>query len=376
MKAQRCWAEINLAALERNLRLIRDSLPPHVRYVSVVKADAYGHGIHPTAARLMQSGVDLFAVANVKEASEIREIATGWPILILGPLLEEENEALLEMDLIPTLSSHTELERLRSLSHKYQKVIPAHLKIDTGMGRYGIWWEDAIELINQIQQSPEIKLCGALTHFAEASDLEYTANQRGHFLTILQKTQIHRQADFWVHADNSSSLRSFDRKAIFNAVRIGLLQFGVSPPQGSILADVPVEPVLSFHARLAMIKKLPKGTSLSYGRQFTLKKDSKIGIISAGYGDAIPLPSGNRAFGLVNGQPYPLVGRITMDQTLIDLTEAPAEIQLDQTVTLIGKQAKEEILLTELARHGQTIPWELLCSITKRVPRIYTTVRE
>ena len=376
MKAQRCWAEINLAALERNLRLIRDSLPPHVRYVSVVKADAYGHGIHPTAARLMQSGVDLFAVANVKEASEIREIATGWPILILGPLLEEENEALLEMDLIPTLSSHTELERLRALSHKYQKVIPAHLKIDTGMGRYGIWWEDAIELINQIQQSPEIKLCGALTHFAEASDLEYTANQRGHFLTILQKTQIHRQADFWVHADNSSSLRSFDRKAIFNAVRIGLLQFGVSPPQGSILADVPVEPVLSFHARLAMIKRLPKGTSLSYGRQFTLKKDSRIGIISAGYGDAIPLPSGNRAFGLVNGQPYPLVGRITMDQTLIDLTEAPAEIQLDQTVTLIGKQAKEEILLTELARHGQTIPWELLCSITKRVPRIYTTVRE
>ena len=376
MKAQRCWAEINLAALERNLRLIRDSLPPHVRYVSVVKADAYGHGIHPTAARLMQSGVDLFAVANVKEASEIREIATGWPILILGPLLEEENEALLEMDLIPTLSSHTELERLRSLSHKYQKVIPAHLKIDTGMGRYGIWWEDAIELINQIQQSPEIKLCGALTHFAEASDLEYTANQRGHFLTILQKTQIHRQADFWVHADNSSSLRSFDRNAIFNAVRIGLLQFGVSPPQGSILADVPVEPVLSFHARLAMIKKLPKGTSLSYGRQFTLKKDSRIGIISAGYGDAIPLPSGNRAFGLVNGQPYPLVGRITMDQTLIDLTEAPAEIQLDQTVTLIGKQAKGEILLTELARHGQTIPWELLCSITKRVPRIYTTVRE
>ena len=376
MKAQRCWAEINLAALERNLRLIRDSLPSHVRYVSVVKADAYGHGIHPTAARLMQSGVDLFAVANVKEASEIREIATGWPILILGPLLEEENEALLEMDLIPTLSSHTELERLRVLSQKYQKVIPAHLKIDTGMGRYGIWWEDAITLINQINQSPEIKLCGALTHFAEASDLEYTAKQRKSFLKILQKTQIHRQPDFWVHADNSSSLRSFNRKAIFNAVRIGLLQFGVSPPQGSILADVPVEPVLSFHARLAMIKRLPEGTSLSYGRQFTLKRDSRIGIISAGYGDAIPLPSGNRAFGLINGQPYPLVGRITMDQTLIDLTEAPADIQLDQTVTLIGKQNKEEILLTELAKHGETIPWELLCSITKRVPRIYTTVRE
>lgn len=376
MKTQRCWAEINLAALERNLRLIRNSLPSHVRYISVVKADAYGHGIHPTAARLMQSGVDLFAVANVNEASEIREMGSGWPILILGPLLEEENEALIELDLIPTLSSKTELKRLSALSHKYQKEIPAHLKIDTGMGRYGIWWEDAIELINQIKKNPEIKLCGALTHFAQASDLDYTLKQREHFLSILDKSQIHQTSNFWVHADNSSSLRSFDSKAIFNAVRIGLLQFGVSPPQGSILADLPVEPVLSFHARLAMIKKLPKGTSLSYGRQFTLKRDSRIGIISAGYGDAIPLPSGNRANGLINGQPYPLVGRITMDQTLIDLTDAPVDIELDQTVTLIGRQAREEILLTELANHAQTIPWELLCSITKRVPRIYTTKRQ
>lgn len=376
MMVERNWAEINLAALERNLRLIKDSLPSHVRYISVVKADAYGHGILPTAARLMQSGVDLFAVANVKEASVIREMGSGWPILILGPLLEEENEALIELDLIPTLSSHIELDRLKALSQKYQIRISTHLKIDSGMGRYGIWWEDAPELINEIKKCPEIKLCGALTHFAQPSDIEYTEQQRSHFLTVLENTQIHHEPKFWVHADNSSSLRSFDRKAIFNAVRIGLLQFGVSPPQGSILADLPVEPVLSFHSRLAMIKKLPKGTSLSYGRQFTLKKDSSIGIISAGYGDAIPLASGNHAFGLINGQPYPLVGRVTMDQTLIDLTDAPDGIELGQTVTLIGRQEKKEILLTELATQAQTIPWELLCSITKRVPRIYSTKRE
>jgi alanine racemase len=125
-----------------------------------------------------------------------------------------------------------------------------------------------------------------------------------------------------------------------------------------------------------MIKTLPKGTSLSYGRQFILRRDSRIGIISAGYGDAIPLPCGNRAFGLVNGQSYPLVGRITMDQTLIDLTDAPTHIELGQKVTLIGRQGKQEILLSELATHAKTIPWELLCSITKRVPRVYTTKRE
>ena len=217
------------------------------------------------------------------------------------------------------------------------------------MGRYGIWWEDALGLVEKIKKSPEIKLSGALTHFAQPGDIQYTAVQRDHFVSILEKTQIHRESDFWVHADNSSSLRSLDKKAIFNAVRIGLLQFGVSPPQGSILADLPVEPVLSFHARLAIIKKLPKGTTLSYGRKYTLKRDSRIGIISAGYGDAIPLSCGNYACGLIKGKLYPLVGQVTMDQTLIDLTDAPQEIELGQTITLIGSQGQKEILLTELA---------------------------
>jgi alanine racemase len=376
MVTNRSWAEINLAALERNLRLIRDSLPKNVRYISVVKADAYGHGIHPTAARLMQSGVDVFAVANVREASEIREMGSGWPILILGPLLEEEDNSLIEFDLIPTLSSENELNRLIKLSRKNQKQISVHLKIDSGMGRHGIWWQDAKELINKAVSCKEIKISGALTHFAQPADLDFTKEQRKTFLTVLSNSRIHKDKDFLVHADNSSSLRSFDRDNIFNAVRIGLLQFGVSPPQGSILANLPVEPVLSFHSRLAMIKDLPKGTTLSYGRQFKLKRDSRIGIISAGYGDAIPLPCGNRAFGLINGKAYPLVGRITMDQTLIDLTDASDGIELGQNVTLIGRQGDKEILLSELAENSDTIPWELLCSITKRVPRIYTTNRE
>ena len=372
----RSWAEINLAALERNLRLIRDSLPQNVHYISVVKADAYGHGIHPTAARLMQSGVDVFAVANVQEASEIREMGSGWPILILGPLLKEEDEALIDFDLIPTISSVEELDRFEKLSQKHQKQISVHIKIDSGMGRHGTWWEEAEQMIKLIAASKEINICGALTHFAQPMDRAFTKEQRNRFLSVLERTKIHRQKDFLVHADNSSSLRSFDRDNIFNAVRIGLLQFGVSPPQESILANLEVEPVLSFHAKLAMIKNLPKGTTLSYGRQFTLKRNSKIGIISAGYGDAIPLPCGNRAHGLIDGHPYPLVGRVTMDQTLIDLTDMKNEIKPGQVVTLIGTQGKKEILLTELANHADTIPWELLCSITKRVPRIYTTKRE
>ena len=156
----RCWAEIDLAALERNLALIRKLCPKALRYVSVVKADAYGHGILPTAARLMQSGVDLFAVANVKEAAEIREMASGWPILVLGPLLEDEDSALLDYDLIATLSSASELTRFRRLAQARERSIHVHLKLDTGMGRLGAWWEEAGALIEETIASPEIELCG------------------------------------------------------------------------------------------------------------------------------------------------------------------------------------------------------------------------
>ena len=166
----RSWAEIDLAALERNLRLIRKALPSGVRYVAVVKADAYGHGIHPTAARLMQSGVDLFAVANVQEAAEIREMGSGWPILVLGPLLPEEDEALATHDLIATVSSVEELDRLAAVAGKAEKKLPIHLKIDTGMGRLGAWWEGAADLLRDARSRPELALQGALTHFADPDD--------------------------------------------------------------------------------------------------------------------------------------------------------------------------------------------------------------
>jgi len=376
MKGMRCWAEIDLAALERNLTLIRKSLPAGVRLLSVVKADAYGHGIHPTATRLMQTGVDLFAVANVKEAADIREMGSGWPILVLGPLLAEEDQALVDYDLIATLSCSLELERFRKLAEKNGQIVSVHLKVDTGMGRLGVWWEHAQSLIEEIKRTPEIKLCGILTHFAQPSDAGFTKEQRKRFLNVIEGADLDRDPSFLVHADNSSSLRSLENNTVFNAVRIGLLQFGIASPRGSLLADLEVEPVLSFHSKLAMVKELPKGTSLSYDRQYTLERDSKIGIISAGYGDAIPLHCGNRANGLIHGRSYPLVGRVTMDQTLIDLTDSNTEFGLGEKVTLVGRQDEQEILLSTLAEDAETIPWELLCSITKRVPRIYKTQRQ
>ncbi len=376
INTMRSWAEIDLAALERNLNLIRSALPQPMKYVSVVKADAYGHGILPTAARLMQSGVDLFAVANIKEAAEIREMASGWPILVLGPLLEDEDSALLEYDLIATLSSASELPRFAALARKRKQKIKIHLKIDSGMGRLGAWWEEAGELIAETLATQEIELCGLLTHFADPRDLAFTDLQRSRFQKIHDALPAAKRENLMVHADNSSSLLNLKKDSIFNSVRIGLLQFGVSPQKESLFSKLQVEPVLSFHSKLAIIKKLPAQTTLSYGRQYQLQKSSNIGIISAGYGDAIPLHCGNRADALIRGNRYPIVGRVTMDQTLVDLTDAPDNLEVGETVTLIGKQGDQEILLTKLAEDAGTIPWELLCSITKRVPRVYTTNRE
>lgn len=375
MQNLRCWAEIDLAALERNLHKIRAALPTGIKYISVVKADAYGHGIHPTAARLMQTGVDLFAVANVKEAMDIREMGNGWPILILGPLLKEEDQAILEYDLIPSLSNENELERFVHLGQKKGQPIPVHLKIDTGMGRMGCWWEHSPTLIEKALQAKEVNLQGVLTHFPVPHDQKFTNEQREKFLSVIQPA-LTKRPDLLVHADNSSSLQTMHRGSPFNGIRIGLLQFGISPPRDSVLAGIKVEPVLSFHSRLALVKDLPVGASLSYGCEKILDQDSRIGVIAAGYGDAIPLHCGGKARGLINGKSYPLVGRVTMDQTLIDLTGSEIEPTTGDLITLIGQQNGEEVSLSELARHGKTIEWELLCSITKRVPRVYLTKRE
>ena len=371
----RCWAEIDLASLERNISRIRAALPKQMKYVSVVKADAYGHGIHPTAARLMQSGVDLFAVANVKEAVDIREMGSGWPILVLGPLLQEEDQALIDYDLIASISNPEEVDRFSELSRQSGTILKVHLKIDTGMGRMGAWWEQAPALIKKIQETRELELQGILTHFPDPSDLAFTQRQREHFLEVIEPVLNHSK-DLLIHADNSSSLRSIEKDSPFNAVRIGLLQFGVAPPKDSLLADLEVEPVLSFHSKLALIKELPAGASVSYGREHILQKDARVGVLAAGYGDAIPLACGGRAHGLINGVPYPIIGRVTMDQTLIDLTQGPDSISPGAKVTLIGDQNSASISLSKLAEHGNTIPWELLCSITKRVPRVYLTKRE
>jgi alanine racemase len=369
----RCWAEIDLAALERNLRLIRASLPGHMRYVAVVKADAYGHGLPQTAARLMHAGADLFAVANLAEAAALREIGPGWPILLLSPLLPEEDPYVAEYDLIATVSTSDEVQRLNRVGESSGRPVTVHLKIDTGMGRLGVWHEQAEHLYAEITAAPNVRLGGVFTHFSSPDDdAGFTAEQRRRFLAAVSRCNGLKVSELFIHADNSAGLETLESAGPFNAVRIGLLQFGILPHANSLLAQVRTEPVFSFRTRVGIVKDLPKGTTVSYGRTHTLSRDSKIAVLTAGYGDGIPRAASNRAHVLVRGVRCRVLGRVTMDQTVVDVTDVPGVTRADEAV-LVGRQGSAEITIAEFSRWADTIPWETLCSVTKRVPRLYRT---
>ena len=371
---RRCWVEIDLAALERNLKLIRASLPAQIKYVAVVKADAYGHGLPQVAARLMHAGADLFAVASVAEAMDLRELSSDWPILLLSPVLPEEVRYLAEYDLAATVSSAEEVQRFEAVGRSAGKPIAVHLKIDTGMGRLGVWHTEAGELFAQITAAKGVKLAGVFTHFSSADDDPiFTEEQRRIFLQTLKSFPGFNPEGLFIHADNSAGLETTPGRSVFNAVRVGLLQFGILPHPHSLLARVHTEPVFSFHTRVGLVKKLPAGTGISYGRTHRLQRDSTVAILTAGYGDGIARASSNRAQVLIQGHRCPVLGRVTMDQTIIDLSDVPEIVRAGDPVVLVGKQGAAEITITEFSAWSDSISWETLCSVTKRVPRVYRT---
>ena len=369
---RRCWVEIDLAALERNLKHIRATLPPHIKYVAVVKADAYGHGLPQVAARLMQAGADLFAVANIAEAMTIRELSGDWPVLLLSPVLPDEDRYLAEFDLAATVSSLDEVRRFDAVGRAAGRPIAVHLKIDTGMGRLGVWHTQARELYSAIKAASGLRLAGVFTHFSSADeDPVFTAEQRRLFLATLAGFPGFDSTGLYIHADNSAGLETTPGESVFNAVRVGLLQFGILPHPHSMLARVKAEPVFSFHTRVGLVKQLPAGTSVSYGRTVKLKRDTRVAVLTAGYGDGIARVSSNRAQVLINGRRCPVLGRITMDQTMVDVTDVTGPVACGDTAVLVGRQSGAEITVTEFSDWADTIPWETLCSVTKRVPRHY-----
>jgi alanine racemase len=372
-RAYRCWAEIDLAALRGNLAWIRHRVGPQKKIITVVKADAYGHGLKQIAALLMQSGTDIFGVANLVEAQAIRSVGRGWPVLMLGACLPQEVELAVRDGVMPTISSLAEARAFDAAAARQKKIADVQVKVDTGMGRLGVAVADANSLLKRMKSLRHLSVTGLYTHFASAEDdAIFSREQRRRFDSVIERLRAEKILPPLIHAQNSAALLHEPDDSP-NVVRPGLLVYGIVPPGRRRLnkvSDSHLVPALSLKCRVSLVKEIPRGTPLSYGGTFVAPRTMRVATLTAGYGDGFPRAASNRAEVLLRGRRCRVLGRVTMDQMLVDVSRITTLRSGDEAV-LIGKQGREEITATELAAWCGTVPWEILTGITYRVPRVY-----
>ena len=363
------WAEIDLEAVKFNLRLIREFLDEEVAVMAVVKANAYGHGLQDVSRALVEEGVNYLGVATVDEALAIRSYGIDSPILVLGSVLEEEAKAAIENDITLTLCDKRLLDILVKLASEMKTRPKVHIKVDTGMGRIGVWHEEAIDFIKEVSSKKEIDFEGIYTHFSSAArDKLITTQQISSFEKVIDEAESSGIKIKYKHAANSIAVVDW-KKSHLNLIRTGILLYGVYPKE-SFRGDFKLKPVMNLKTRIVHLKDTPPGRSISYGRTFITQKHTKIATIPIGYADGYGRILSNKAEALLNGQYVKVAGIVTMDQTLLDVGHVK-DVKVGDEVVLIGKQGESEILIEKIAKLAGTIPYEILSAITDRVPRVY-----
>ena len=365
------WAEINLSALKNNVRIIRKIIEkPSVEIMAIVKADAYGHGMLPVAKFLAKQGIHFFGVANIDEGATLRKALPGVKILVLGTFHPKQISLYFKHRILPTISCIEDADYLDSFCAHKKRSINAHVKIDTGMGRLGVWHESAPDFFQGLLQFKRLKIDGLYTHFFSADKKEpiFTQLQIHRFNQTAQMASRYGFKPRYLHASNSMGLARF-KNAHLNLVRPGIVLYGISPYKGD---EIPkgLKPILTFKTRISFIKETGKDRTVSYGATYLTKKKTRIATLPIGYSHGYRLGFSNKALVIIRGRKYPVVGRVTMDQTLIDIGRTP-DIKRWDEVTLIGKENGVEVQATDLAEIAETIPYEIACAIHSRIPRIY-----
>jgi alanine racemase len=363
MSAFRSWAEIDTSALIENAHAVRKRAGS-ADILAVVKANAYGHGMIPVAQALANN-VQLFAVANVEEAIALRA-AVSHPIMILGPALPQEWSEIAKNGFIPTISTWEEAEGLASLTNGQS--VSVNFKTDTGMGRMGAPEDEALSLFKRVSALPQIHVHSVSTHLPVADeDAPYTREQLIRFRELIGVFRSSVPGDYKAHVLQSAGMLGFAADP-FDMVRAGIMLYGISPlPEH----QQELKPVLAWKARIGLVRDIPQGSSISYGRTFIASKPMLVATITVGYADGYPRHLSNRdAAVLVRGQRCPILGRITMDLTVVDVSKVQDAAAGDEVV-LLGKQGDAEIWCAELAERAGTITWEITARIGPRVKRVY-----
>ncbi len=363
------FAEINLGSARKNLKTVRSLIGETTKVLAVVKADAYGHGVERIARVFDEEGVEFFGVASLDEAGNLRRLGIKKPILVLGQILPEEAEGVFKFNVIQAVSDLEIVRRLNRIAERKNKTSLIHIKVDTGMGRLGFWHKEAIRFIREINKLKNVFIDGIFTHFPSADeDSDFTNQQIQDFRTLIRELKREGIDIPNKHIANSMAVIGF-KDSHMNLVRPGLMLYGIYPKEG-LKIDLRLEPVMSLQTKIIFLKEVPPGRSISYGRTHITKKPTKIATIPVGYGDGYLRGLSNKAWVLIRGRRAPIIGRICMDLSMVDVGGIP-EIKIGDEVVLIGRQGKEAISAEELASLCNTIPYEIVCSIGRRVPRVY-----
>ncbi len=359
------YAEISLSAVKHNIGEIRKLLAGNVKFMAVVKANAYGHGAVAVSRAAVEAGADFLAVANLKEALEIREAGVVSPILILTESPTSVMDEIVQYDLRQTIYSFSEARALSEEAQKRKKSVRVHVKVDTGMGRVGVPPSEAVAFITKISSLPGIELEGVFTHFAMAEDPQdnFTVEQFQRFQQVISKVKNVPIR----HSANSAAVL-YHAETHLDMVRVGLMMYGLYP-LGSSRSLINLKPALSFKSRVTYLKKIPAGTPVSYGCTYTTSSETTIATIPVGYADGFSRRLSNRGQVIIRGKRYPVAGRVTMDLTMVNVGDA--RIEVGDEVVLIGEQNGQAISADEVAGLEDTISYEVVCGIGKRVPRIY-----
>ena len=363
----RCWAEISAEALCHNLAALRAPLGPAVKVMAVVKANAYGHDVR-LVVPVLADRVEYFGVANLAEAREVRRLAPNVRLLLLGPALPVERAEIVESGFIPSISDVAEARAFAELARGKRAAV--HLILDTGMGRIGIWQDDAIAAAREICSMPQLEIAGIASHLPVADEDEaFTHDQLARFhrlVTELRQIEPARLANAEIHIENSAGILRSPAQA-GTLVRAGLALYGSSPiPE----FQKQLRPVMTWKSRVTLVRDVGAGRGISYGRTFITTQPMRIATVATGYADGFRRHlSGKDAEVLIGGRPCRVLGRVTMDQILADVS-ALSTCQAGDEVVVLGRQGSSEILASELAKKAGTIPWDIFTGIGRRVERM------
>lgn len=358
---------INLDAVAANVRSIKSLIRDDVSLMAVVKANAYGHGA-PDAARVaIDSGADLLAVANINEALELRRAGIDAPILTLSYVPAQAIPRAIEMDVSVTVYDCKQAQQYQSAAGAGRSALSANIKVDSGMGRLGVLPADADELCRLVDELPALKLEGIYTHFSSAdADRQYTAGQLSCFFDLLRQLKRKGFRFKYVHAANSAALLS-QPSSRFNLVRPGLLLYGLNPLGASEGPDW-LKPAMTWTTAIAQVKTLPPGSAVGYGNTYWTQGSEKIAVLPVGYADGLRRAPRTWREVLVRGKRAPVVGRVSMEKTTINISHIPGA-QVGDEVVLLGQQGDDEISAEEIAAWVGSINYEVVTSIAPRVPR-------